>query len=461
MENNSKRITLAPAPPPGTLSRSEIFSLGIGQCIGSGILTAVGAAMALTGNSAWVCYIIAVVLGFFKILPYSIVCGTVRLAGGDYSIVGGLTNPTMAGMFAVSSFSDMLLLGSYTVAFGLYANTLFPNIPGKYLGFAALLIFLIFNLFGTNVMAKFQKYMVRILIVAMLVLVVFGVTKIQNPIFDFSDPMFMTGGTKGFLSAVQVMMFSTTGYFCVVNYSAKAKNPRKDIPPAFLICLPMIFIIYVGIAIVTTGSVPFEQASGGALTVVAKTVFNNDILFALFMVCGPFLAICTSMNSSLANSTIPVATAAEDGWFPKVIAKRNKYGAPWILLLVTFLFGAVPVLFDASITAVVSNINLFTSARAFLITYGILQLPKKYPEAWAKSSMHMPMWLFYLIVGFSGVIYAVLFVVSCMTLTTANVIASLVACVLCVLYGYFRSRDPKINIRVSMWEIEDEEEAKA
>ena len=74
----------------GYLKRSDLYTIGVGQAIGSGVLTLIGPAILLTGQSAWLAYVAACIWGFMMIAPIPWITSTLKLGGGFYSLVGDM-----------------------------------------------------------------------------------------------------------------------------------------------------------------------------------------------------------------------------------------------------------------------------------------------------------------------------------------------------------------------------------
>ena len=85
--SNRNIIVNTSEPKPGILGRGDLFAIAVGMVIGSGMVTLIGPAMAYTGYSVWLAYLTAIVMGFFMVFPYIILGGTMRVAGGPYSIL--------------------------------------------------------------------------------------------------------------------------------------------------------------------------------------------------------------------------------------------------------------------------------------------------------------------------------------------------------------------------------------
>ena len=445
--NNSK----SEQKTTGFLGRFDLYTIGVGQAIGSGVLTLIGPAILLTGQSAWLAYVAACVWGFFMIAPIPWITSTLKLGGGFYSVIGDLAGKRLAGMYAVGFLPQTINLATYGVAIGMYATSLWPSLNAKWIGCAALSLFFIINLFGVDVMAKAQKIMVILLFAALGLFIVLGVVQINNPVMNFTAPDFFSEGGSGFYAAIMLYVYSTNGYSCIMNYGKQAKNAKLDIPRALFYCIPTLVIVYGGVALVATGVLPLDQVAGQPLTMVAQKILHPS-LFVIFMLGGPILALSSSINSTISNNCIPVAQSCKDGWLPKSWASTNRYGAYWKLMTFTYLMGILPVMLDFSISQVVNNIMLLASCVAFLQIYAYFQLPKRHPEAWAKSPMHIPDKAYYGICTLSLLAYVCIFLNSCLSLTIPVLVISLAAIVVCMIYGWFRSSSPEVNMEISVWE---------
>ena len=129
-----------PEPAPGILKRVDLFAIAIGMVVGSGMVTLIGPAMAYTGYSVWLAYLAAIIMGFFMVFPYIILSGTLRLAGGPYSIVTNLGGISAGGLICYSKLVMPILNSSFALAFGMYAHELLPMFSAKTLSIASVQI---------------------------------------------------------------------------------------------------------------------------------------------------------------------------------------------------------------------------------------------------------------------------------------------------------------------------------
>lgn len=456
--NEQSSIIRTKAPPPGTLKRSDLYAISLGYVIGAGIVSLVGPAIALTGYSAWVGYLIAILFGFLVNLPAVFVTSTLRMAGGPYSMLAGLSGKRLAGMYSLTFLTTTINMGAFGLTLGLYANSLWPSVPVHLTGMISITFFYLVNMMGVDIMAKVQKAMTWVMIAVFLMFIIIGCMQLNNPVFDVTDPKFMPNGAKGLISAVYLYVVSTNGYLMTMSFGKVSKRATKDIPWAMIMCVPTFIVIYCGVTIVGAGILPTEEMAGKMLTVVANAILN-PVMFAVFMMGGPFMALTSTMNSAYANNCFPVAQAAKDGWLPKWVAKQNSRGAYWVILTVLWAVGMIPLIAKLDITTVMRCISVFMAGICLLYTFGYWQMPKKYAAAWKNSRFHIPDPLFYVVViaGFLG--WASIFLYSLFSLPFNLAAISVAVYVVCLLYGLIRSKDSSIRVETSMWEGDGEEEA--
>ncbi len=381
------------------LNLVNLVAIAAGQVIGAGVVTYVGPAIAATGISAWLAYAAAVIAGFFSIIPFIFLSSALVLQGGEYSIIDRMLGAKFAGFYIVAYIAQCLGISVMGLSLGTYLNYIVP-VDKRIIALIGLTIFLCMNLLGVSVMAKLQTVLTSILIGALLIFTVFGLTKIGPQTFDFSSPDFFTDGFKGFSSAVALYAFSTYGQYMVVNFGKDAENPKKDIPLAIIISSVIILIVYVGIALVQSGILPVSETAGKPLTVVAQSILPAPLMM-LFIIGGPLMALATTINSFYSARSNPLLRATKDGWFPEFFGRSNKNNAPYILMGMIWLIGVIPILLNMSINKITNNVVLVAYLLRMIIGLATLRLPTLYRKQWEESFLHMPDPLFYCITLFA------------------------------------------------------------
>ena len=146
-----------------TLGFGDLMSTAIGQIIGAGIMTLLGSAIALTGRSVPVAFIISAILVVGYSIPKILICGAARVRGGEYTMVAMLAGKRMAGIYTVVNTLSNLSLAMYSLSFASYFISLFGFGNEKVIALIVTTIFFVINIVGVDVMAKFQNIIVIML----------------------------------------------------------------------------------------------------------------------------------------------------------------------------------------------------------------------------------------------------------------------------------------------------------
>lgn len=430
----------------GILGFTELWALGVGQVIGAGVITLIGPAIGLTGYSVWLAYAVAVILGGITNLPITIFSSVTKYSGGDYSVITMLGGQKAGGMFIVGFSLQMLVMSLFVTALGMYVESIIPGIDGKICGIIMLIVFYLINLLGMANMARFQKIMSALLVAALMMFVVIGASNADfSQSLNFNGPEFFKGGSTGFWSAVMLLIYSCQGYKMNVNYGGQSKNPTRNIPLSLLAVIPVILIVYSGVALVNVSVLPLAETTGKPLTVAAKAILPNALFYA-FIIGGPIMALLTTMNSTYGAMVGPFTKAARDGWFPEGLAKTNKRGAAVIILTIELIVGLIPVLLNFSVGTIVNNIMLINAVYQFILYYSLLKVPEKMPAKWKNARMHCSNWVYFGIIGLATLMQIVILMYSIKNLTPGITVFNLLALILCFAYAHIRHNKGKTHV---------------
>lgn len=369
------------------LTRTDLFSMAIGQIIGVGIMTMTGIAIGFTGRSVNIAYVMAGVLTIIGAIPQIFIGGTANFLGGQYSQIAVLGNKKLAGIFIYIQIAMTLALSMYALSFSEYFLSLFPGANAKLVSVLVLTILTLMHLVGMKQAARLQNIMCAVLAVGIASYIVFGIGRIQPGYTEM--PGFMTGGISGFVLASIYLSFAAGGATYVVNFSAEAKNPTKDIPFVIIVSTTAIVILYAVMSTIAAGVLPVEEVANKPLSVSAIS-FMPKAVYTFFVVGGAMFALLTTLNFNIGMLVYPIKKASEDGWLPKgLTATNSRFGtAHWILLAI-YVISVLPIVVGLDLSTVAnSTVILITSIRA-VIAFIALALPKKMPELWNRSSFHV------------------------------------------------------------------------
>ncbi len=429
-----------------SLGRTELFSIAIGQIIGAGIMALTGMAIAMTGRSVNLAYMLAAIAVIIFAVPMVFLTSSVRLRGGQYTQAAVFVGKKFAGMFIIIFIVSNISLAMYAISFADYFFALVPGVPSKLIAAIILTIIFVVNFFGVKDAAWLQTAMVVVMAAALAAFVGFGVFKVQPGYFE--QPGFLTNGMTGLLTASALLTFATGGATVILNLGAEAKNPKKDFPFVIIISTLAVAVLYALMATVAGGVLPIEQVAGQPLTLVAQAILPSW-LYVFFIIGGAMFALITTLNAQVSWITKPVMQACVDNWFPRSLARLHpKYNTPWVLLIIYYVIGIVPIIVGINMDAIASSALLLNFVAALFIAIGALRLPKMFQKQWESSPFHVNNFWFYLLNILGILVFLVQATMMVSNLDTNGLIANGCVFVVAILFGLIRSR--KVNMEISV-----------
>ena len=374
-----------------TLGKKELMGIAIGQIIGAGIMSMMGVAIAMTGRSANLAFMLSAVFTMCTFFPSIFITSCIRMRGGMYTQMSIFAGDKWAGYYSVVYFITNMSLAMYALSFAQYALALLPTGGSeKVIALVVGTLFFILNYFGVDLMAKIQNLLVIVLLISLTMFAVFGLPSVDFAnYFSNADGLFLSDGISGFLTAVAYLGFATGGATVILGVSAECKNPTKDIPFVIVTATIGVAILYGLVATTASGVLPVAEVANQPLTLVAAEVLPQP-LYIFFIVGGAMFALATTLNSQIMSCTKPVMQSCEDGWFPQSLAALSKYKTPWKILIIYYVILVVPIILELEIAQISSIVQILGYLNNLVLTITAMKLPKMFPEAWEKSQFHVP-----------------------------------------------------------------------
>ena len=369
------------------LTFTDLLLAAIGWIIGAGIMTIMSTGIGITGRSIPLSFGVAMLIVLSLSLPQLFIAGTVRLRGGQYTMIGLLCGKWWSGFFVIVNFFANISFVTLAISFASYFMSLFGFGNEKVIAMVVLTLFYVLNLLGVDKFAKVQNVIVILLLAALGLYAAFGIGKIDPNYFDTSSPEWMMAGIGGVFTTGGLMTFALGGGIGVINLSAQAKNPTRDIPLAVIISTLAVAVVYAVLSVITAGVLPVAQVANQNLAVVAE-ITRPRLAYVAFIIFGAGFAIVSTINSKFAAACPPILQAADDGWFPKGIAKLSRWKTPYVILTGLYLFGAVCIIGGLSLANASSMAVITSSTCIMIIDLCTFQIAKKCPAEWSKSKFH-------------------------------------------------------------------------
>ncbi|MBS1800638.1 MAG: amino acid permease [Acidobacteria bacterium] len=260
--------------------------------------------------------------------------------------------------------------------------------PGWHAGFniPAFLIVLLLTVVlvrGIRESARTNNIMVLVKIMAILIFVFAGISFIHPSNYVPFSP----NGWSGILAGGSIIFFTYIGFDSVSTASEECKCPQKDVPIGILATLIVCSILYIGVAVVLTGMVPWKTVAGDAAPVVnaLKRVSlmpggHSLHWVRLAVLLGAIIGMISSILVFQLGQARVWFAMSRDGLLPKAFSRVHpRFRTPAFATWVAGFLVAIPAgLFDVGTFAEMSNIG--TLFAFVLVSAGVMVLRAKQPE---------------------------------------------------------------------------------
>src|SRR5437762_6357861 len=417
----------------------QLTALGVGAIIGTGIFILTGvAAHDRTGPALMLSFVLAGIACVFAALCYAEFASMVPVAGSAYTYAYA----TLGELFAWIIGWDLILeyaVGSATVAHGWSAHFQefipifhqglswipaklpkhFRTAPinycvsvgdrcphtgfvatGSYFDLSAVLITFILTVIlvkGIKESASFNALMVAVKLIIVLMVIGIGVFFINSAnwhpfapygytgVSFFGNTIFgqhAAGGEPlGMFAGAAIIFFAYIGFDSVTVHSEYARAPAKDVPIGIIASLIICTILYILVAGVLTGMVPYKDINIDAPVVDAFR--RVGLTWMQYLVAfGAMTGITSVLLVMMLSQPRVMLALGRDGLVPNSFfgAVHPKWRTPWKSTILTGLFvasmaGFIPLSILAEMTSIGT---LF----AFVIVCGaVLVMRRTNPDA--------------------------------------------------------------------------------
>ena len=375
------------------LSAMDLTLLGIGAIIGAGIFVLTGIAAAKSAGPAIVLsYVVSGFACAFAALAYAELAASVGGCGSAY----GYAYAGLGEFIAWIIGWDLILeygVATAAVAIGWsgYVNnaltamgtpipmTLLKSpVEGGIVNLPAFLIVLtlaVLLAIGIRQSARFNAVMVLVKLLAIATFVAVAAFHVQPA----NWVPFMPFGWEGVMGGAALIFFAYIGFDAVSTAAEEAVNPQRDLPIGILVSLAVCTVIYVVVAGLLTGIVPYHTLN--VASPVADSLLRIGYPWAAaFIAAGAIAGLTTVMLVLYYGLTRVFLAMSRDGLLPPVFSAVNKNTQTPIRIilasgvLIALIAGFTP------IGDVAELVNIGTLAAFVLVCAGVIHLRYTRPE---------------------------------------------------------------------------------
>jgi APA family basic amino acid/polyamine antiporter len=403
-----------------------LTSLGVGAIIGTGIFVLIGvAAHDKAGPAVTLSFALAGLACVFAALCYAEFASMAPVAGSAYTYAYA----TLGELFAWIIGWDLILeyaVASATVAhgwshyfqdfigiFGWHVPEALSRAPLDFdpatglltatnamFDLPAVVIALIVTVIlvkGIRESAGFNTGMV-IVKVAIVLLVIFlgamyvkpenwqpfapfgysGLSVFGHTILGQTGP---SGAPIGVLAGAAMIFFAYIGFDSVSTHAEEARNPQRDVPIGLIASLIICTVLYIAVAAVITGMVPYDKINIDAP--VSNAFKQVGLGWAQFLISlGAITGITSVLLVMMLSQPRIFLAMARDGLLPKSFfgAVHEKFRTPWKATILTGIFVAVLGAF-LPLRLLAELVNIGTLFAFVVVCVAVLIMRRTNPDA--------------------------------------------------------------------------------
>lgn len=411
--------------------------MGIGCIVGSGIFGTMPTVAAEYGPAIVYALLGAAVVVILRAMSLLYTSAALPTTAAQFVWASKLFHPAVGAFISINSLLMPTMVSLFGVLFADYFLQLFPGIglSGNAAAVILLVVFAVVAWFGNKTSVTVSNVMVVLLLIAIFLYIVLGIPNIDSNNITFGEIIRPGIGLSTIAAAIGVLTSSLSGASSVAQLANDIKRPERNVPIALALCPLFVAIVYILMAVVTIGVVPYAEVK--TLADVASH-FMSPALLTFFIVGGPICGIITSLVPVALACVALVEYSARMKVFPEVLAKRNKHGtAYWSLVVVMGI--AIAICATGATFGVIMTIFSFCNTFSEIPnTLTPILAHRKYPKTCDNSPAKMPYPLAFVLAIITAIICAYLSVEMLLTLDLPAIIGIIAVYVVGFIYFYFR-----------------------
>ena len=327
------------------ISLKDAISIGIGGMVGGGIFAVLGLAVSLAKGGTPIAFLFAGIIALLTAYSYAKLSkkypengGTVRFIHQQYGngiFAGGINNLLWV--------SYIVMLALYSSAFGSYGAQLISltgtkEIDVRIFQSSIILIALFINYLSVKLVGEIESIAVVIKLIILIAFIGVGFYGFsvhpenlgQLSPENWESPILL-------LSGGMVIFVAYEGFELIANSIADLEDKEKNTEKAYFGAVGFVVILYILIAIVTVGALPFEQIANAEDYVLAKAAEPTlgQIGFTIITITA-LISTFSAINATVLGSGRVNYDIAVDKELPQFFC-RQFWGKPVGLIITAVL----------------------------------------------------------------------------------------------------------------------------
>ncbi|MEV7124390.1 amino acid permease [Streptomyces sp. NPDC093260] len=388
-----------------TMGLFQLVCFGVGAIVGTGIFVGLSDSVAQAGPAVVVSFVLAAVTCVLTAFAFAELGGAIPVSGSSYSFAyAGLGESTafLVGWCLLLEYG--VSVSAVAVGWSQYVNELLHSLTGRQLpavlsagpgdggvvNLPAVIVIALAAVLLVRGVRESARATAAMAVLKLVVLVAFcaiGFTAFQHGNLTPFSP----AGLGGIGAGTTAAFFSYIGFDAITTAGEEAKNPRRDIPLAILVCIGVVTLLYCAVALAAIGAIGGGQVGDrpAALSYVVNAVTGSTVGGAV-IAFGAVVAIASVVLAVMYGQTRILLSMSRDGLVPRVFEKVSpKTSTPVAGTLVVAVVFALPAAF-ASLDAVVNLCTIGTLATMAVVNVAVIALRRREPAL--KRGFRVPLY---------------------------------------------------------------------
>lgn len=368
-----------------SLSSRQMQMIALGGTIGVGLFMGSASTIKWTGPSVLLAYALAGLILYMVMRALGEMLYVDPATGSFAKYATEYLHPVVGYLTAWSNVFQYLVVGiSEVIAVGTYLEFWFPTMPKWIAGVVVVVTLCVANLTSVKAYGELEFWfaLIKVLTIIMMIIlgffvIVFGVGNHGHPVGIsnlWTNGGFFTGGFKGFVFALSIVVASYQGIEVIGITAGEAENPQENIVKAIRSIVGRILIFYIGAIFVIVSIYPWDKL-GTIGSPFVETFSKVGITFAAEIINFVMLtAAMSGCNSGIFSSSRMLYTLGLENHLPKSFVKLSKHNVPYIPVIAI----SVGILIGLILNYLLP-VFLHTSSNIFVIVYSSSVLPGMVP----------------------------------------------------------------------------------
>ncbi|UKM66416.1 APC family permease [Flavobacteriaceae bacterium GSB9] len=336
------------------ISLKDAISIGIGGMVGGGIFAVLGLAVSLAKGGTPIAFLFAGIIALLTAYSYAKLSkkypengGTVKFIHQQYGngiFAGGVNN--------LLWISYIVMLALYASAFGSYGLELISisgqkEVDVKILQTSIIIFALLINYMSVKLVSDIESVAVVVKLIILIAFIAIGFYGFSSHTENLTQllpehwesPLLL-------LSGGMVIFVAYEGFELIANSISDLRNKEKNTEKAYFGAVGFVVVLYILIAIVTVGSLPFSEIANAQDYVLAKASepILGHIGFTIITVTA-LISTFSAINATVLGSSRVNYDIAQDQELPEYFCHKF-WGKPVGMVITAILSAALVNLFN-------------------------------------------------------------------------------------------------------------------